>query len=223
MSPVLRFAIFLRKVINCGKQLGVAMRLRAQGPDFPRFTKPFGTTCLPHILRRISVAIRRALLMEEQAMKQAGIIPPPPVRNRTPSSGEPRARRQDAAPPGSQRTARPAAPLADPHYAGYPSAKELAAEFLRRPIAEVLADICRDLGITPQHPLWPEMCDFIADHGGSVTALEQDAGERWCSWRWLEIPFIHPPYETLTFWPAPWSDPVTAAAATGPPDVTGPS
>jgi hypothetical protein len=96
-------------------------------------------------------------------------------------------------------------------------------ELRRRPIAEVLVETCRDLGITPQHPLWDEMCQVIVSHGGSVEALEQDAGERWCSWRWLVIPFVHPPYETLTLWPAPWSHPVTAAAATGPPAATGPS
>src|ERR1700733_12075966 len=84
MTPVVRFAIFLRKIINCGKELCIAVRLRAHRPDFPRFAKPFGIPYLPHILRRIDAAIRRAVLMEEIAMKQAGIIPPPAIRNRAP-------------------------------------------------------------------------------------------------------------------------------------------
>lgn len=44
-----RFAGFLRRIINCGKGLAIAVRLRAHRPDFPRFTLPFGTNYLPHI------------------------------------------------------------------------------------------------------------------------------------------------------------------------------
>ncbi len=215
-----RFAGFLRKLIDCGKQLCIAVRLRGQKPDFPRFTKPFGTTYLPHILRRISAAVGRAILLEQRALQQAGLLPPPPIRNRAPSPGKTRAARRDDAPPAPpqpKRTARPARPSGDPHYADWPSTAQLAADISRRPIASVLADICRDLGITPHHPLWQEMCHAITAYGGSVEALAKDAGERWCSRRWLEIPFTQPPVSTWTFWPAPWSHPVTAAAATGPP------
>ena len=38
------------------------------------------------------------------------------------------------------------------------------------------------------------MCDGITAYGGSVEALEKDAGERWRSKRWLDIPFTPPPF-----------------------------
>jgi hypothetical protein len=219
-SGARRFAGFLRRVINCGKQLVIAVRLRAHRPDFPRYTRPFGTNYLPHILRRIHAAIHRAIMLEERALQQDGVRPPPRDRVRAPSASAGKTRaaaRNDDAPPASKRTERPARPSGDPHYADWPSREKLAAELRRRPIAAVLVDICRDLGITPHHPLWEEMSRVIAAHGGSVEALKNDADERWCSKRWLEIPFTPPPLSTLVLWPAPWSHPVTAAAATGPP------
>jgi hypothetical protein len=96
---------------------------------------------------------------------------------------------------------------------------EKRSAFRRRSVAAVPADICRDLGITPYHPLWPGMCEAITIYGGSVADLEPEAGERWCSRRWLAISFTEPHVSELVFCPAPWSDPVTAAAAsaTGPP------
>ncbi len=97
------------------------------------------------------------------------------------------------------------------------SIKQLAAELRRRPIAAVLVGICRDLGITPHHPLRQEMSEAITAYGGSVEALEQDADQRWCSKRWLEIPFTPPPFSAVKLWPAPWSHPVTAAEAIWPP------
>jgi hypothetical protein len=212
-----RFAGLLRSVIEFGKKLGVAVRLRAQRPDFPRFTIPFGTNWLPDIIRRINVAISRALLLEERALQQAGLRPPPRVR--APAAGKTRAARQADAPPEPKRTAPPARPDVDPHYAGWPTTAQLAADISRRSVAAVLADICRDLGITLHHPLWSEMRAAITAHGGDAADLEHDAEERWCATRWLAIPFTPPPVWDLVFWPAPWSDPVTAAAAsaTGPP------
>jgi len=212
MSPTVRFAGFLRRIINCGKQLVIAVRLRAHRPDFPRFARPFGTTYLPHILRRIHAAIHRAIMLEERALQQAGVRLPPHTHDRAPSPDKTPDKTRAAAPSdnapsaplASKRTVRPARPAGDPHYADWPSAKQLAAELRRRPIAAVLVDICRDLGITPHHPLWEEMSRVIAAHGGSVEALENDADERWCSKRWLEIPFTPPPLSTLTMWPAPW-------------------
>ncbi len=38
----------------------------------------------------------------------------------------------------------------------------------------VLADICRDLGMLPSHPLWRELSELVARHGGSLTNLLTD-------------------------------------------------
>jgi hypothetical protein len=226
VAGALSLARFLRQVIDCGKQLLVAVRERAHTPDFPRFTQPFGTTYLPHILRRIATAIRCAVLLEQRALQDVGAMPPTRFRERSPSSGRTHATPDDAPPganqaAGSQRAAPPGRPSGDPRYADWPSTAQLTEEMRRRSIGAVLTDICRGLGITPEHPLWPQMRLVIAAYGGDHQALEADAGERWCSTRWLRIPFTPPPVHTLTLWPEPWSHPVTAAAAaataTGPP------
>jgi hypothetical protein len=44
----------------------------------------------------------------------------------------------------------------------------------RRPIGAVIADICRDLGILPNHPLWRDLQKAIMHHGGSYVRLLKD-------------------------------------------------
>jgi len=44
----------------------------------------------------------------------------------------------------------------------------------RRPIGAVIADICRDLGILPSHPLWRDVQLAIIKHGGSLAGLVKD-------------------------------------------------
>jgi hypothetical protein len=76
-----------------------------------------------------------------------------------------------------------------------PSAGRIVADIRRRGVGPVIADICRDLGITSQHPLWPELDAAIRAFGGSTEALEQDeaAGTRWCSLTWMALPYPKPP------------------------------
>ncbi|HME25048.1 MAG TPA: hypothetical protein VKI44_27600 [Acetobacteraceae bacterium] len=52
-----------------------------------------------------------------------------------------------------------------------PTPEQIAAEVRRRPIGAVIADICRDLGIMPSHPLWQELHVVIIRYGGSVANL----------------------------------------------------
>jgi hypothetical protein len=54
------------------------------------------------------------------------------------------------------------------------SGEQIAAEVSRRPIGAVIADICRDLGILPSHPLWREVQQLIIEHGGSLVRLVSD-------------------------------------------------
>jgi hypothetical protein len=58
------------------------------------------------------------------------------------------------------------------------SVTEIAAEVRRRPIGAVIADICRDLGIMPKHPLWRELRLVIIRHGGSLAKLVKDICDR---------------------------------------------
>jgi hypothetical protein len=48
----------------------------------------------------------------------------------------------------------------------------------------VLLDICRDLGITADHPLWRELSLAIIMHGGGLTAFFKDIVQRTnATWR----------------------------------------
>ena len=77
--------------------------------------------------------------------------------------------------------AAPAARLAreaDPRLALLPTPEQIAAEVRRRPIGAVIADICRDLGVLPTHPLWQELSLAIIWHGGSFSRLFKDIFDR---------------------------------------------
>jgi hypothetical protein len=47
-----------------------------------------------------------------------------------------------------------------------PTADRIARKVLRQPIGAVLADICRDMGISRGHPLWDELHAAITEYGG---------------------------------------------------------
>jgi hypothetical protein len=102
------------------------------------------------------------------------------------------------------------------------------ADLRRRPIRVVIADICRDLGITEQHPLWPEVAVAITAFGGSIAELEEDSasGIRWCSKTWMDLPVPVGPvirsFSTLRAWETYLArtgkvDVHCVEAATGPP------
>jgi len=76
----------------------------------------------------------------------------------------------------------------------------------RRPIGAVIADICRDLGIIPTHPLWQELSVAIIWHGGSFNRLFKDIFDR-------VLPNTARGRSVAT----PAVLPAPAAAATGPP------
>ena len=59
-----------------------------------------------------------------------------------------------------------------------PTPEQIAAEVRRRPIGAVIADICRDLGIMADHPLWRELRLAVILHGGSLAAFVRDMCKR---------------------------------------------
>ena len=68
----------------------------------------------------------------------------------------------------------PSADGADARLARPPTPAQIAAKIRRQPIGAVIADICRDLGIRPNHPLWRELRDAIVRYGGSLARLVKD-------------------------------------------------
>ena len=59
-----------------------------------------------------------------------------------------------------------------------PTPEQIAAWVRRRPIGAVIADICRDLGIMANHPLWRELSAVIIRYGGNLARLVKDICER---------------------------------------------
>jgi hypothetical protein len=91
-----------------------------------------------------------------------------------------------------------------------PSAEEIAAALRRRPAAAVIADICRDLGIVPAHPLWREVMTVLCQHGGNVMRFFKETMAR------LLGSLAAPSAADADRWPEPGLQPV-ALGGTGPP------
>jgi hypothetical protein len=93
-----------------------------------------------------------------------------------------------------------------------PTAEQIAEEIRRRPIGEVIADICRDLGMVPAHPLWRDLQRAITREGGRYVALVMDTIRRP---RRVPVPEDWPEAPLPYLWAA-WQ-PAPVPAGTGPP------
>jgi hypothetical protein len=60
---------------------------------------------------------------------------------------------------------------ADSRIARLPTPEQIATEVRRRPVAAVIADICREIRIRPNHPLWRELSLAIVMNGGDPPSL----------------------------------------------------
>ncbi|HEY3846605.1 MAG TPA: hypothetical protein VGL95_05785 [Acetobacteraceae bacterium] len=162
----------IRTIIDYGKQLIVTARQRAGTADFLPFAAPFGTASLKLLLARIGCAVSRAVHLEQKLQYEAGLggcyrpepAHPAPGR-RTPRTGSATAAaRSHAARSHAARTG----PAEDPDLAHLPSVAQIAAEIRRLPLEQVIATICRDLGITPDHALWQQLNEALAGFGVSL-------------------------------------------------------
>jgi len=154
-----RLVHLVRKLIDYGKELAASIRQRA-------FTDPgsviscFGTADVAQILARISRGLHRANALEARLLHNAGRLDAAPRGASSP--GRPRAPRQAAAPSADE---------ADARITHLPTPEQIAAKVRRQPIGAGIADICRDLGIMPSHPLWRELQAVIISEGGSLANL----------------------------------------------------
>lgn len=160
----LRLIGLIRTLIDYGRQLIVAARRCAGTPDFLTFARPFGTTHLNQLIARFGCAISRAAHLEQKLARGANLgahDQPAPRRDGPTGRGtHARTAAQPARPP-----VRRAAPNIDPAFVGLPSVAQIAAEIRSRPLQVVIATICRDLGITPDHALWQELDRALAAFG----------------------------------------------------------
>jgi hypothetical protein len=165
----------VRKLIDYGKDLAATLQARGLTDRPAGASAHFGTRDIALILSRIAVALLRADALEARLLLSAARPDPTPCPPRAPSQRAPHAARREEAEPAAQP---------DPRLARLPTPEQIAAEIRRRPIGAVLIDICRDLGIMADHPLWRELHPAIILHGGGFAAFFKDMCERaFGAWR----------------------------------------
>ena len=179
-SRVGRLLVLVRKLIDYGRDLAAKVQRRDPATD----TRHFDTSDISLILARITQGLHRAQVLEERLVSNAARLEAPRRPRTMPATHKPR-----ATPPAAECNQ-----SSDPPLARLPTVEQIAAEARRRPIGAVLADICRDLGILPSHPLWRELSDAIMANGGNLARLVKEiiakAARRFAQ-AWAETP-IHP-------------------------------
>jgi len=200
-SPASRILNLVRKLIDYGRELAATFQRSGNTTSPITHACCFGISDIGLILARITQGLHRARALEERL-----------VRNAAPLETGPKLR--DASPLRQPRAIPPAASPTDaagPGPVQLPTPEQIAAQVRRRPIGAVIADICRDLGIMPNHPLWRELSEVIIRYGGNLAALYKDVNDRafrpLASWR----PAATPPAQPATL------SPRAAPACTGPP------
>ena len=130
----------------------------------PHHQRCFGSNDIAAILVRIARGLHRAAALE------AWLITWVPRREAA-SARAPRAASAARRPARgtARRRCRPAQP---------PTLEDIVARDRRRPIGAVIAEICCDLGIVPNHELWREVSSAVIQGGGSLVTLFRDAVSR---------------------------------------------
>ncbi len=213
----------IRKLIDYGKELANTLQQRTAATNLVFVTLAFGTQDIALILARITRGLLRAAALEARVVSRIAEEAKRPAAASAPPLRQPRA---------AQPADRCPRPADDPSLARLPTPEAIAAEVRRRPIGAVLADICRDLGILPSHPLWRDLNLAILDNGGNATALLQEMfrrrGSDWTSDTRSIIPPMPPgwtPPPGQSFlppmppgWQPPTRPPAAAASGTDPPE-----
>jgi hypothetical protein len=188
-----RLLSLIRKLIDYGTALAATVRQRvAADPIFAR--TGFGTADLAVIFARIARGLHLAQALEARVLRRAAWLDQGP---------RPRTARPKPRPPAS-----PPAEAPDSRLAHLLTAEQIAALVRRRPIGAVIADIYRDLGILPSHPLWRDVQQAMRDFGGSLVRLLCDILDR-------AFPLKPPPQAPAMQAAAP--GPASAPPGTGPP------
>ena len=149
----------VRRLVAFGQDLLDTLQRGNTGfPPLP-VVRRFGTISLALVIARITRGLLIAQALEARLLRRRGPRP-------TASTGTPPTRTR------GPRTPRPAPIDEEAELRGtLPSAKEIADRIRHKPIGTVIAEICRDLGIDPQHPDWQEIKLAIITHYGNLVRL----------------------------------------------------
>jgi hypothetical protein len=187
-SRVGRLLVLVRKLIDYGRDLAAKVQRRDPATE----SRHFNTSDIPLILDCITRGLHRAQALEERLIRNAARLDAARRPRRKPAPAKPRAPQpmeEGGQPEDQDRSLLPTADqIAGRHATG------LDPVVRRRPIGAVLADICRDLGILPNHPLWRELSTAIMVNGGNLARLVKEIiaeGARRFAQAWAETP-IHP-------------------------------
>ncbi len=185
--------LVVRALIGFGRQMLATVRQGSNDRAAVAGIKlRFKTLDIAEIIARISRALTLAADLETRLEKLAARVPAE-CESDEPSERQPRVRAATAA------------------NDGLPSAAAIAKRLRQRPIGAVLAEICRELGISARDPLWNQAFMPILNHGGRPPFPSDEEDER----RWAAIPML-------------WADPDVRealecqAAAFLPPSGAGP-
>jgi hypothetical protein len=219
-SRAKRLLNVLRKVIGYGKEIAASLQQRVSPcpKNVVTVMRNFGTVDIGLILASITRALLRASALEARVVSRGDQPDDAPVAVRAIPERQPRST--------ARLTRLPAEPSdteADPRVVRMPTPQEIAAQIRRRPAGAVLADICFDLGIGTNHPLWPELRTVIDENGGNSTALmlaffrrEGKGMKHGRTGVWADDPVPLYPAQCPPA-PAAWPAPLAAASGAGPP------
>jgi hypothetical protein len=165
----------IRRLIDYGRELAATLHERT-ATDPRSVVRSFGISDLALILVRIRRGLLRANALEARLVQNAARLDAERKLCAARAQHKPRPARS----PGQAWGHGPAAPHAgDPDAPlELPTEAEIATWVRRRPIGAVIADICRDLGIACDHPLWRELQRAIMTEGGSYTRLVMEIIDR---------------------------------------------
>jgi hypothetical protein len=160
----------VRKLIDFGRELAATLQQRSAATDLVPILRSFGTTDIARILARIMRGLQRAHALKERIIQSAARLD----TNLGPRVPRGRATRA-ASRPTRQADPTTIAPLSSPEQI---ASAALDSVVSRQPIGAVIADICRDLGILPNHPLWRQLQQAINAFRGNYARLVIDILKR---------------------------------------------
>ncbi len=151
----------VRALVDYGRDLVATLQARAPLTPPLAVVRRFGGVSVALIIARITRGLMIAAALEQR------LLHPRPRQVRLAE-----AERAAAASPRGPRAPRRPQPDEEAELLGaLPSAKEIAARIRNKRTGAVIAEICRDLGITAQHPLWRQINDAIILNGGNTVTV----------------------------------------------------